>query len=239
MRRPGPLQTLIAGLIFALALALFGRTETSPEEAEEYGQAAKTANTANTGATAPLQQAAPARQLAAAAAKPATAAKPQLRATYAARATGSRAVVAITVRGDDAIAYVCDGHRLESWLRGKVYPHGLLQLQSSRGILTGSIDKGVAVGAVNLWRHSLMAFQAPVVHAPAGLYRATATVRSARLVGGWIVLPGGGQVGLVYNGDTEVPAPKVNPATGAVEIEGTRVPIAPADPLSPRVFDEP
>src|SRR4051812_13862290 len=121
MRRPGPLHTLVAGLIFALALALFGRTAASPEEAEEYGQAAKTAETA-TGA--PLQQAAPGGALAAAAAKPetaaqsASAARSRPRATYAARAKGSRAVVAITVRGDDAIAYVCDGHSLETWLRG-------------------------------------------------------------------------------------------------------------------------
>jgi hypothetical protein len=234
MRRPAPLHTLVAGLIFALTLALFGRTEASPEEAEEYGQSAKAASAAR---TVPLQQAAP--RPVTTAAKPATAARPRPRATYAAWAQGSRAVVAITVRGGDALAYVCDGHRLESWLRGKVYRNGLLQLRSSRGILTGSIDKGVAVGAVNLWGHGLLAFQAPVVRAPAGLYRATATVRGATLVGGWIVLPGGRQVGLVYSGDVERPAPKVSPATGAVEIDGIRIPIAPADPLSPPVSDEP
>jgi hypothetical protein len=236
MRRLGPLHTLLAGLVLALALALFGRAgEPAAESEDEYGYAKRTS-------AAPLQQPAPEGPAAgttrSTAAPRQAVATTRLPATYAARASGSRAVVAMTVRGDTAIAYVCDGHRLEAWLHGKVYPHGLVRLQSARGqsasgILTGSIVNGVAVGAVSLSKQSLLAFKAPVVREPAGLYRSSATVRRAKFIGGWIVLPGGGQVGLVAYGEGEEPAPKLDPAKGFVELDGTRVPVVPADPRDP------
>jgi hypothetical protein len=71
------------------------------------------------------------------------------------------------------------------------------------------------------------------VQAPSGLYRATSTVRGARLVGGWIVLPSGDQVGLLNLGRTPRPAPVLDPAAEAVTVDGVRVPVAPADPARP------
>ena len=63
---------------------------------------------------------------------------------------------------------------------------------------------------------------------PSGLYRATATVRNAKVVGGWIVLPDGSQVGVVTVDDVPQPAPAIDPGTGAVTVDGaalTAVPV--------------
>jgi hypothetical protein len=154
-------------------------------------------------------------------------------ATYASRVQGSRAVVAMTVKGSDVIAYVCDGHKLEAWLRGKIYPEGLVRLQGKKGILTGSVVGDAVVGAASLSRKNVMGFRAPVVRPPSGLYRASATVRGAQVVGGWIVLPGGDQVGLVDYEQRPRPAPLLDPAAGSVMVGDDRVPVAPADPTKP------
>jgi hypothetical protein len=154
-------------------------------------------------------------------------------ATYASRVSGGRAVVAMTVKGSDVIAYVCDGHSLEAWLRGKIYPEGLVRLQGKKGILTGSVVGDAVVGAASLSSKDVMGFRAPVVRAPSGLYRASATVRGAQVVGGWIVLPSGDQVGLVDYAQRARPAPRLDPAAGSVMVGDDRVPVAPADPGKP------
>ncbi|XVQ12778.1 hypothetical protein ACQP1W_09540 [Spirillospora sp. CA-255316] len=154
--------------------------------------------------------------------------------TYAARAKDSRAVVALTVRNGAAIAFVCDGERLEAWLRGRIYPEaGLVRLQGPDGLVTGSVQGDSVVGAVSLDEEEPFAFRAPAVKAPSGLYRANSTVRGSRLVGGWIVLPGGDQVGTITLGRATRAAPDLNPAAGAVTVDGVRVQVAPADPTRP------
>lgn len=226
MRQSGPLRTLLAGVLVALALALFGRTEG--------------ADGRPTGADAPAPV--PTQITPQPTSSGPTASRTPVRdgsvtsATYAARPRGSRAVVALTVRGGAAIAYICDGARVEAWLRGKVYPEGLLRLQAVKGpgIMTGAIEGDTVTGAATLRGGSLLAFRIPVVRPPSGLYRATGTTtRGARLVGGWIVLPGGDQVGLVNLDGRAEPAPRLEPGASSVVVDGGPVRVAPADPAGP------
>ncbi len=83
----------------------------------------------------------------------------------------------------------------------------------------------MATGSVAAGGHQ-WTFTARTVTAPSGLYRASAEVRGARIVAGWIVLADGSQVGLVDTGDpdaggTAAPAPTLDPATGTATVDGT------------------
>jgi hypothetical protein len=214
MRKTGSILVLLAGVLALTALGTLVLVNLVVSEPEATGQRAG----------APQFSPPP---------PPSPSIPSSVTATYASRVRDSGTVVAMTVRGGDAIAYVCDGRRLEAWLRGKIYPEGLVRLQGPEGILTGSVQGTSVVGAASLDEESLFAFRAPVVQAPSGLYRATSTVRGARLVGGWIVLPSGDQVGVVSLAQAPRPAPPLDPAAGAVTVDGVRVPVAPADPGRP------
>ncbi|TDD95670.1 hypothetical protein [Actinomadura rubrisoli] len=156
-----------------------------------------------------------------------------VRVAYAARIRGSRAVVAMAVKGDDAIAYVCDGRRLGAWLRGRVYPEGLMRLQGARATLTGSVQGTTVLGAIDIAEDVLLAFEAPRVGPPYGLYRAKTRMRGADLEGGWILLPDGGQVGFVDYETNSGPAPRLVPGSGSVTVAGESIPVSPADPSRP------
>ncbi|MFI0452915.1 hypothetical protein [Actinomadura sp. 6N118] len=215
MRRTGPLLALFAGLAILIitGTTVLVRTVSSDRKPDESPPPPLTATTAAP-APPPIPQSA--------------------NATFASRVSGSRAVVALTVKGSNAIAYVCDGRTLEAWLRGKVYPEGLIRLQGKKGILTGSVQGDTVIGAASLSQQRVMGFRAPVVRAPSGLYRAAArTTAGAQLVGGWIVLPSGAQVGMVNNGQSSQTAPILDPGAGAITIENERFPVAPADPDKP------
>ncbi|MEU5884886.1 hypothetical protein [Spirillospora sp. NPDC047279] len=219
MRRTGPLLALLAGLAVLIIIGTTVLVRTVSSDSADTKDSPPPPLTATTATTAP----------------PAPPPVPQTAGgTFASRVPGSRAVVALTVKDGDAIAYVCDGRSLEAWLRGKVYPEGLIRLQGKKGILTGSVQGNTVIGAASLSRQRVMGFRAPIVKAPSGLYRAAArTTAGAQIVGGWIVLPSGAQVGLVNYGARAEPAPVLDPATGAVTIDDERIPVAPADPGKP------
>ncbi|GAA2420218.1 hypothetical protein GCM10010191_34310 [Actinomadura vinacea] len=219
MRRTGSPPALLAGLLALIVIGTVVLVRTVSSDPDATGRPA--------GAAPPSPPTPPAL------APPSTARPFTGTATYAGRARGSRAVVALAVRNGSAVAYICDGRRLELWLYGRIHPEGLVRLQGPKGIVTGSIQGDTLIVAAGLDEENLLAFRAPAVKAPSGLYRAVSTVRGARLVGGWIVLPGGDQVGIVDLGRDRRPAPALDPAAGAVTVDGVRVPVAPADPARP------
>jgi hypothetical protein len=55
-------------------------------------------------------------------------------------------------------------------------------------------------------------------------------VRGAKVDGGWIVLPGGRQVGVVERDGTPSAAPSIDPETGAVTIDGQKITARPVTP---------
>jgi hypothetical protein len=64
---------------------------------------------------------------------------------------------------------------------------------------------------------------------PSGLYRATANVRNAKVVGGWIVLANGEQVGLLSVAGAPEEAPPLDPTANSVTVGGVPIPVNEVD----------
>ncbi|MEU1621578.1 hypothetical protein ABZ479_30315 [Streptomyces sp. NPDC005722] len=214
MQRSGPLHTLLAGLVLALVmLSLNATTEPPPAGADAPPPSAATP------ATSPAPSAPPTPTPSTAT----TTAAPRPDADYAGRTGDGVAGVAIALRDGKAVAYVCDGRTKEAWLRGEVRDDGRMRLTGDRGArLEGTVEGGRVTGEVRLTGLE-QPFTAGHAVKPSGLYRATASVRGARVVGGWIVLPNGKQVGIVSRDGRPSAAPAIDPATGAVTVDGTQL----------------
>lgn len=153
--------------------------------------------------------------------------------TWAGRVKGGAATIAITARGNQAIAYVCDGERIEAWLQGTA-TGGKLNLSAGArstidASLTGTFGNGRAKGTVRVGGTSFT-FDVGAVTRPSGLYRASADVRGAKLVGGWIVLADGTQVGLATFAGSVVPVEPLDLPSGTVTLYGARITARPATP---------
>lgn len=217
MKRPGPLLTLLAGLVLALFLLTLNATTGTKSASSSYQEQSPTP--------------APARGSATTTPSPTPSRPRAADADYAGRTDDDAAAIAVSVRGGRAIAYFCDGRTQESWLKGDVADDGALRLTGSHGAkLEGTFEDGRAIAGtveVSGVRH---AFTADRAKKPSGLWRATATVRSAKIDGGWIVLKDGSQVGVVTRDGEPSPAPRIEPETGAVTVDGQRLTARPATP---------
>lgn len=138
---------------------------------------------------------------------------------YAGRATDSRLAIAVAVKGDEAAAYLCDGAKVEAWLKGTAV-NGTVNLKSKDGsaTLTGELVDVSLNGTVKLAGQPQQ-FSLAVAPAPAGLYRGEGGTTTL----GWIILPDGSQVGIARSASGTAPAPKLDPAKGGVTVGGQRV----------------
>jgi hypothetical protein len=209
MKRKGPIITLAAGLLLAAVLLLVDLSVTKKRDA------------ANTAADKPVAAVVKNTPAPTTPAPTPTATQPAAvgtQTTYAGKAGAG--TIAIAVKDGKAVAYLCDGHTTEAWLQGTVQ-NGAINLTGSKNAsLTGSLANGAASGSVTAAGRQ-WTFTAKVVAPPSGLYRAAANVRGAQIVGGWIVLENGQQIGMVDYGDHEEAAP---PLTGtSANIGGTPV----------------
>jgi hypothetical protein len=137
--------------------------------------------------------------------------------------------LALSIKDGKAIAYLCDGKKIEGWFKGST-ANGSLDLKGKNSsVLTGTVDQSHAKGKVTVGTRT-WAFDVEAVKKPSGLWRAVSNVRGAKLVGGWIVLKNGRQVGLATVGDRQTVPSAIDPATGTATIAGTTVTAAPADP---------
>jgi hypothetical protein len=152
------------------------------------------------------------------------------KADYVARTDSGGAAVAISVHAGKAVAYMCNGHAVAAWLRGTAKA-GKLELTGKNGArLDVSYRTGKATGSI-MADGTKYTFSAPLVHRgssghrPPGLYEATAMVSGVKIKAGWVVLPGGGQVGSVeYFADSAVTptaqAPVLDLTTGTAQYDG-------------------
>ena len=152
------------------------------------------------------------------------------KADYVARTDSGGAAVAISVHAGKAVAYMCNGHAVAAWLKGTAKA-GKLELTGKNGArLDVSYRTGKATGSI-MADGTKYSFSAPLVHRgssghrPPGLYEATATVHGVKIKAGWVVLPGGSQVGSVeYFADADVTptaqAPVLNLTTGTAQYDG-------------------
>lgn len=222
MKRPGPLLTLLAGLLLAVFMltlnATTGTKNVSSSSPEASPSATPQASPPPTGA--PSSSSPP---------PPSKSAPPN--ADYAGRTDDNSSAVAVSLRGGKAIAYFCDGRSKESWLKGDVEDDGTMKLTGKNGAeLNGTLKDGRSIrGTVDLGGQRYT-FTADKAVKPSGLYRATATVRGAKLDGGWIVLPGGKQVGILDRDGKPAAAPTIDPQTGTVTVDGQTLTASPVTP---------
>jgi serine/threonine-protein kinase len=146
------------------------------------------------------------------------------RADFAGRVGGGGGSVAVSVHGDKAIAYVCNGSTVEGWMRGKVENGKLTLTGKNQAHLTASIHTGTVTGDVEA-HGTDYSFSVSTVSKSSGkssgLYQATAVVQGKTIKAGWIVLRDGTQIGSVETDETArnaVTAPKLDVATMTARI---------------------
>ncbi|WP_326583822.1 hypothetical protein OG889_35580 [Streptomyces sp. NBC_00481] len=218
MKRSGPLLTLLGGLVLALVLLSLNATT---------GTRATSSSTTN---DPPPASAPPSPSPTKASKSPSPTPTPPPDADYAGRTDDDSAAIAVTLRDGKAVAYFCDGRDKESWLKGDVADDGGMKLTSRDGAeLNGTLKGGSVSGTVDVGGQEY-GFTADRTVKPSGLYRATANVRGAEVDGGWIVLPGGRQVGILTRDGKPSAAPEIDPGTGAVTVDGERLTARPVTP---------
>ncbi|GHH18205.1 hypothetical protein [Streptomyces lanatus] len=215
MKRPGPLLTLLAGLLVGVFMLSLNATT---------GTRNASSSPPTTATPTPTPKSSPAPS-------PSPSKTPIPDARYTGRTDDDSASVAVTLRGGKALAYYCDGRAEEAWLKGDVNDDGTMRLTAEDGsVLNGALKEGNRIrGTVDVGGGS-QAFTADRTTKPAGLYRATATVNGTETDGGWIVQPDGGQVGILTRDGRPAPAPRLDPGTGAVTVDGQRLTARPATP---------
>jgi hypothetical protein len=189
----GPLVTLgaVAALGVGILLVNMSKEEKAPQ-ANPYSHSTTTA--AVTPAPAPPAPSPPPR--------PAFPAK----ADYVGKipTANGTITVEITVHGDKAVAYACDGNTIESWLRGSA-SNGVVSLASKdkTSRLEGRLEGNAVVGT--LWiGEKKWDFKADPTQPPAGLY----VYDEAGARSSWIVDANGGVTGVQRQPDGSTrPAP--------------------------------
>ncbi len=235
MKRSGPLFTLLAGLLLALfMLSVNATTGTTGTRSTSTGSESP----ADTGAPNPAPTATATATATATPNKPSASPSPSpskstvRNGDYAGRTDDDSSAVAVTLRDGKAVAYFCDGRNQESWLKGDVEADGSMRLTDPKAedqILSGQLTGKRIRGTVAMGQRKY-GFTADRAVKPSGLYRATATVRGAKVDGGWIVLRDGRQVGILKRDDKATPAPRIDPETGAVTVDGKQLTARPVTP---------
>ncbi|WIX99239.1 hypothetical protein QRX60_35035 [Amycolatopsis mongoliensis] len=210
MKHPGPLFTLLAGVVLAGGIGIVTAV-TGTGVAPVAGTAGAASVTSTTAAPPPQATTSEAPK-----------ADAPARADYAGRVTGGGASVAVSVRDGHAIAYLCDGKKVEAWLQG-VTVGGKLDLKGAKNAsLAGTFDAtsvtGTVTAAGKTWQ-----FTAPTAKKPAGLYRATPKVKGKTAKVGWIVQPDGSQVGILTTDEDPTSAPALDPAASTATVDGASV----------------
>jgi hypothetical protein len=246
MKRNTPLITLLAGAALGVILLISSMLATPSNTPVSYSAAAVSSPAAPSSAapSSPAPESSPASpaeatssaapaesseapeespaESSAAVSAPASAPSPEptrttpTRANYAGRVGGGGGSVAVSVHGDKAVAYVCNGSTVEGWMRGKVQNGKLVLTGKNKAHLTASYHAGKVSGDVEA-HGTDYSFSVSTVNKPSGLYQATAKVQGKTIKAGWIVLGDGTQIGsLEIDADSAanaVTAPKLDVAT--------------------------
>jgi hypothetical protein len=203
MKRPGPLFTLLAGVVLAGGIGIV--TVATGTGVAPVAGAASAAGAASVTTVPPKTPPETTPKTTSEAPKP----EAPARADYAGRVTGGGASVAVSVRDGHAIAYVCDGKKVEAWLQGGT-AGGKLDLKGAKNAtLTGSFDATSVTGTVTAAGRTWQ-FTAPTAKKPAGLYRAAPKVKGKTAKVGWIVQPDGSQVGILTTDEDSAAAPALD-----------------------------
>jgi len=186
MKMSGPLITLAAVAVVGAGILLVNISQ-EPDPAPQNKPVAASTTTA---AAAPAPP--PARTIPQ---PPAFAAN----ADYIGKVATATGVITldITVEGDKATAYACDGNTVESWLRGPAV-NGTVNLTSKDNTsrLEGRLDGANVVGTLSIGEKK-WDFTAAPAQEPAGLY----VYEEAGVRGSWIVDSDGAVTGVLRRED--------------------------------------
>jgi len=209
MKIRGPLVTLAAVAVLGAGILLVNMSkEESAPQANPYSQATTTAAAATPAAPQPAPSTPP---------PPAFPAQ----ADYVGKIPTANGTITleITVQGDKAVAYACDGNTVESWLRGSAV-NGAVSLanKDKTSRLEGHLEGNAIVGT--LWiGEKKWDVNAPVAQPPAGLY----VYDNAGVRNSWIVDPNGGVTGVQRREDgSTAPAPRLT-TDGIANVDGIEV----------------
>jgi hypothetical protein len=210
MKIRGPLVTLGAVAVLGIGILLVNMSkEESPPPGKPAAESTTAVATTTTAAPAPAPPSTPP--------PPAFPAK----ADYVGKIPTANGTITleITVDGDKAIAYACDGNTVESWLRGSA-ANGAVSLanKDKTSRLEGRLEGNAVVGT--LWiGEKKWDFNAPAAQPPAGLY----VYENAGVRNSWIIDPSGGVTGVQRREDgSTAPAPSLT-TDGIADIDGIEV----------------
>ncbi|WP_329246865.1 hypothetical protein OG223_13050 [Streptomyces sp. NBC_01478] len=224
MKRPGPLLTLLAGLVLGLFMLTLNVTSGTKTASSSSSVAAPSASPKKSANPSPTRKPTVTPS-------PTPSKSPVPNASYAGRTDDDTASVAVSIRDGKAVAYFCDGRYKEAWLRGPVKDDGTMKLTAPNGaVLDGRLQQGKKILGTVKDEGRNYAFTADKAVKPSGLWRATAKVRGAKIEGGWIVLPNGRQTGIVTRDGEAASAPRIDPETGAVTVDGQQLTAQPVTP---------
>ena len=137
MKKYAPLATLVAVVLLGAGLLVVNMIS------NPANQTAATTAAPSAVAAAPSEPAVAAPESAPAAA-PAVAEK-----AYTGRSSGNEVTVAIAVKNGKAVAYACDGKKIEAWLEGTV-TGDTLSLSGKTSSLTGTLDDKATFGTITV-----------------------------------------------------------------------------------------
>lgn len=224
MKRPGPLLTLLAGLVLGLFMLTLNATSGTKTASSSYSEASPSVSPKKSANASPTRKPTVTPS-------PTPSKSPVPNASYAGRTDDDTASVAVSIRDGKAVAYFCDGRYKEAWLRGPVQDDGTMKLTAPNGaVLDGKLQQGKKILGTVKDEGRNYAFTADKAVKPSGLWRATAKVRGAKIDGGWIVLPNGRQTGIVTRDGKAAAAPRIDPETGAVTVDGQQLTAQPVTP---------
>jgi hypothetical protein len=223
MKKYGPLATLVAVVLLGAVLLVVDMMST-PKPTQNAAQS--TAAPAAVAAGAPAQAAAPA-SAEAAPAEPAAAAAPVVaEKAFTGRSAGNEVTVAIAVKDGKAVAYVCDGKKIEAWMEGTL-AGDRLTLTGKTSSLSANVSEKATLGSVTV-DGAEWPFAAKGVQAPAGLYQGRGVLKGVAARVGWIVEENGNVTGLAAVGNGTAPAPRIDPnAPAAVTVDGVVMTVEP------------
>lgn len=116
--------------------------------------------------------------------------------TFVGYVENSDAFVALVRADDSVVAYVCDGRKTATWLRGEADGR-TFDVTAGEARLRAVFERGAITGTFTSAQGGAYPFVARPAAAGGGFYRATATLAGLGYVGGWIVLSDGQQRGAV------------------------------------------
>jgi hypothetical protein len=153
---------------------------------------------------------------------PPTTPPPPAEAAYAGRTAGNEATIAIALKDGRAVAYLCDGKKVEAWLEGTVEGSALSLTGPDGATITGELSDGAVFGQAAA-KGKEWPYSAALATPPAGAYRGRVSVAGVQKRIGWNVLPDGSVTGIVSDANGAAPAPPLDPAARTASLDGVPV----------------